>query len=190
MRKSSYSDLLLTMFWQLSSIPRQFSKNVATSDWIWTNGSWELTKKYHDTFQFFLSQISRLHGRQTLAQPCCSESRASAIWRLCCLQVHNNVVDLKGAQPPARACPPTRACLLVSAYALCADACAQGCQLPWLRDQGRGWQEGRRHSWWSTTMMGEKDSREDIAKLLVMFNNDFTHKISFRNLARVAKELG
>ena len=43
-------------------------------------------------------------------------------------------------------------------------------------------------------MMGEKDSREDIAKLLVMFNkefnNDFTHKISFRNLARVAKELG
>ena len=65
MRKSSYSDLLLTMFWQLSSIPRQFSKNVATSDWIWTNGSWELTKKYHDTFQFFLSQISRLHGRQT-----------------------------------------------------------------------------------------------------------------------------
>ena len=39
-------------------------------------------------------------------------------------------------------------------------------------------------------MMGEKDSREDIAKLLVMFNNDFTHKISFRNLARVAEELG
>ena len=191
MRKSSYSDLLLTMFWQLSSIPRQFSKNVATSDWIWTNGSWELSWQKSIMTLFNFSWVKFLDFTVVkVAQPCCSESRASAIWRLCCLQVHNNVVDLKGAQPPARACPPTRACLLVSAYALCADACAQGCQLPWLRDQGRGWQEGRRHSWWSTTMMGEKDSREDIAKLLVMFNNDFTHKISFRNLARVAKELG
>merc|ERR1711977_669663 len=38
-----------------------------------------------------------------------------------------------------------------------------------------------------TAKMGEKDSREDIEKL---FDDDNTNKISFRNLARVAEELG
>merc|ERR1712127_697846 len=38
-----------------------------------------------------------------------------------------------------------------------------------------------------TGKMGEKDTREDIEKL---FNDDNTNKISFRNLARVAEELG
>merc|ERR1712167_8056 len=38
-----------------------------------------------------------------------------------------------------------------------------------------------------TAKMGEKDSREDIEKV---FDDDNTNKISFRNLARVAEELG
>merc|ERR1711988_1781033 len=38
-----------------------------------------------------------------------------------------------------------------------------------------------------TAKMGEKDTREDIEKV---FNDDNTNKISFRNLARVAEELG
>merc|ERR1712166_311837 len=41
-----------------------------------------------------------------------------------------------------------------------------------------------------TGKMGEKDSREDVVKVFAMFDDDSTNKISFRNLARVAEELG
>merc|ERR1711934_1297691 len=41
-----------------------------------------------------------------------------------------------------------------------------------------------------TSKMGEKDSREDIEKVFKLFDDDNTNKISFRNLARVAEELG
>merc|ERR1712167_357647 len=41
-----------------------------------------------------------------------------------------------------------------------------------------------------TIEMGEKDSREDIEKVFKLFDDDNTNKISFRNLARVAEELG
>merc|ERR1711970_1176322 len=41
-----------------------------------------------------------------------------------------------------------------------------------------------------TAKMGEKDSREDIEKVFKLFDDDNTNKISFRNLARVAEELG
>merc|ERR1712132_22735 len=41
-----------------------------------------------------------------------------------------------------------------------------------------------------TGKMGEKDSREDIEKVFKLFDDDSTNKISFRNLARVAEELG
>merc|ERR1712167_465468 len=41
-----------------------------------------------------------------------------------------------------------------------------------------------------TGKMGEKDTREDIDKVFKLFDNDSTNKISFRNLARVAEELG
>merc|ERR1711906_23926 len=41
-----------------------------------------------------------------------------------------------------------------------------------------------------TGKMGEKDSREDIEKGFKLFDDDNTNKISFRNLARVAEELG
>ena len=37
---------------------------------------------------------------------------------------------------------------------------------------------------------GEKDSREDIEKVFKLFDDDNPNKISFRNLARVAEELG
>merc|ERR1712100_809666 len=41
-----------------------------------------------------------------------------------------------------------------------------------------------------TGKMGEKDTREDIEKVFKLFEDDNTNKISFRNLARVAEELG
>merc|ERR1711937_762290 len=41
-----------------------------------------------------------------------------------------------------------------------------------------------------TAKMGEKGSREDIEKVFKLFDDDNTNKISFRNLARVAEELG
>merc|ERR1712022_36312 len=41
-----------------------------------------------------------------------------------------------------------------------------------------------------TAKMGEKDTREDIEKVFKLFDYDNTNKISFRNLARVAEELG
>merc|ERR1711907_379007 len=41
-----------------------------------------------------------------------------------------------------------------------------------------------------TAKMGEKDTREDIEKAFKLFDDDNTNKISFRNLARVAEELG
>merc|ERR1711890_83685 len=41
-----------------------------------------------------------------------------------------------------------------------------------------------------TGKMGEKDSREDIEKVFKLFDGANTNKISFRNLARVAEELG
>merc|ERR1712046_271662 len=41
-----------------------------------------------------------------------------------------------------------------------------------------------------TAKMGEKDTREDIEKVFKLFDDDNTNKISFKNLARVAEELG
>merc|ERR1711871_1831631 len=41
-----------------------------------------------------------------------------------------------------------------------------------------------------TAKMGEKDTREDIEKVFKLIDDDDTNKISFRNLARVAEELG
>merc|ERR1711934_1202002 len=41
-----------------------------------------------------------------------------------------------------------------------------------------------------TAKMGEKDSREDIEKVFKLFDDDSSTKITFRNLARVAEELG
>merc|ERR1712022_186 len=41
-----------------------------------------------------------------------------------------------------------------------------------------------------TGKMGEKDTREDIEKVFKLFDDDNTNKITFKNLARVAEELG
>merc|ERR1712194_418770 len=41
-----------------------------------------------------------------------------------------------------------------------------------------------------TAKMGEKDLREEIIKAFRLFDDDETGRISFKNLKRVAKELG
>ena len=41
-----------------------------------------------------------------------------------------------------------------------------------------------------TTKMGERDSHEEMIKAFRLFYDDETGKISFRNLKRVAMELG
>lgn len=41
-----------------------------------------------------------------------------------------------------------------------------------------------------TVKMGERDSKEEMMKAFRLFDDDETGKVSFRNLKRVAKELG
>merc|ERR1712227_288391 len=59
-----------------------------------------------------------------------------------------------------------------------------------VKNEGNGTIEFGEFLEMMTGKMGEKDSREDIEKVFKLFDDDNTNKISFRNLARVAEELG
>ena len=57
-------------------------------------------------------------------------------------------------------------------------------------NDGNGTVEFKEFMGMMTGKMGEKDSLEDVVKVSAMFDDGSADKISFRNLARVAEELG
>merc|ERR1712086_711068 len=59
-----------------------------------------------------------------------------------------------------------------------------------IDSDGNGTGEFKEFMGMMTGKMGEKDSREDVVKVFAMFDDDSPNKLSFRNLALVAEELG
>lgn len=57
----------------------------------------------------------------------------------------------------------------------------------WQNDVGSGTIDFDEFLTMMTTKMGERDSKEEIAKAFKLFDDDGTGKISFKNLKRVAK---